>query len=114
LLDASRNGAPRRPRAASASLAAVDALQRADLEALQATLVNDFHDVILAAYPAVARACAALRAAGANAPLLSGSGSCLFALSEHEAGARAIARRFDAAAAEALFVCPLHHDETWR
>ncbi|MFZ1126423.1 MAG: 4-(cytidine 5'-diphospho)-2-C-methyl-D-erythritol kinase [Candidatus Baltobacteraceae bacterium] len=114
LLDAGRNGAPSRPRATSASLAAVDALQRADLGALQAALVNDFHDLILAAYPAVARADAALRAAGASAPLLSGSGSCLFALAESEAGAGAIAGRFDASAADAVFVCPLHHDETWR
>ena len=36
---------PSGPRATSASLAAVDALQRADLGALQAALVNHFHDV---------------------------------------------------------------------
>jgi 4-diphosphocytidyl-2-C-methyl-D-erythritol kinase len=114
LLDAKRNGSPSRPRATSASLAAVDALQRADLPALQATLVNDFHELILEAYPAVAQAGAALRAAGASAPLLSGSGSCLFALVADEAEGRAIARRFDAAAADAVFICPFHHDETWR
>jgi 4-diphosphocytidyl-2-C-methyl-D-erythritol kinase len=114
LLDASRNGAPSRARATSASLAAVDALQRADLAGLRQTLVNDFHDPILAAFPEVAAADAALRAAGATAPLLSGSGSCLFALAECEAEARDVARRFEAAAADGVFVCPLHHDETWR
>ncbi|MGP6156128.1 MAG: 4-(cytidine 5'-diphospho)-2-C-methyl-D-erythritol kinase [Vulcanimicrobiaceae bacterium] len=114
ILDASRNGSPSRPRATSASLAAVDALQRADLAALQATLVNDFHEPILAAYPPVAEACTALQAAGASAALLSGSGSCLFTVTDTEVAAREIARRFDSAAAEALFVCSFHHDESWR
>ena len=113
-LDAARNGTPSRSRATSASLAAVDAVQRRDFAALRSLLVNDFHDVILDAYPAVARAHAALREAGATAPLLSGSGSCLFALGEREADARAIAARFEAGAAEAIFVCALHHDDTWR
>jgi len=90
------------------------------LEAMRQMAFHDgkvaekIHDVILAAYPAIARAHAALREAGATAPLLSGSGSCLFALAEREADARAIAARFEAGAAEALFVCALHHDDAWR
>ena len=114
LLDASGNGSRSRPRATSASLIAVDALQRADLAALRASLSNDFHDVILAAYPEVARAAASFAAAGAQAPLLSGSGSCLFALMENEENARGIAQRLEAAAVQNVFVCPLHRDETWR
>jgi 4-diphosphocytidyl-2-C-methyl-D-erythritol kinase len=105
---------PSRPRATSASLAVVDALQRRDFDAFGASLVNDFHDVILAAFPDVARTDAALRAAGAAHVLLSGSGSCLFAAFENEAGAREVAARVAPDACEALFTVPLHHDRAWR
>ncbi len=116
LLDAARasNPPPSRPRANSLSLQAVDALQRADFAALRSTLVNDFHEPVLAAYPAIARADAALRAAGGANALLSGSGSCLFALFESERDARECAGRVDTATTEAVFVVPLHHDPAWR
>jgi 4-diphosphocytidyl-2-C-methyl-D-erythritol kinase len=117
-LDASRasGGAlpASRPRGTSASLAAVDALQRRDYAALMAAVVNDFHDVILEAYPAVARAHHALAAAGAANVLLSGSGSCLFALFESEAEAIAVTSRLDASSVEGAFAVPLHHDRAWR
>ncbi|HMD02637.1 MAG TPA: 4-(cytidine 5'-diphospho)-2-C-methyl-D-erythritol kinase [Candidatus Baltobacteraceae bacterium] len=114
-LDEVRGTATRsRPRASSASLAAVDALQRRDFAALRATLLNDFHDVVLAQHEPIARADAALRASGAEAVLLSGSGSCVFALFENEAEARASAARFDPAAAAEIFVSPFHHDPGWR
>jgi len=103
-----------RPRAQSASLAAVDALQRADFDAFCAALVNDFHDLILAASSQIARSAAALRAAGAAHAMLSGSGSCLFALARDEGSARAIEARLDTAAVAASFVVPLHHDPAWR
>jgi 4-diphosphocytidyl-2-C-methyl-D-erythritol kinase len=114
LLDASRPvGRPLRPRAGSASLAAVDALQRRDFDALHALLANDFHDVILAAYPAIAHAHGALRDAGAPKVLLSGSGSCIFALFESEFAARSVAERCTREAGE-IFVVPLVSDERWR
>jgi len=116
-LDARRSrdgGWPSRPRSTSASLAAVDALQRADLGALRAALVNDFHELVLETYPAVARAHATLANAGAERALLSGSGSCVFALFEHEAAARACTGRLDVAAFERAFTVPLHHDAAWR
>ncbi|GAC1442150.1 MAG: 4-(cytidine 5'-diphospho)-2-C-methyl-D-erythritol kinase [Vulcanimicrobiaceae bacterium] len=115
-LDATRAGGspPSRPRNTSVSLAAVDALQRRDFAALQASLVNDFHEPILAAYPDVARACDALLAAGAPRVLLSGSGSCLFALFEAEGGARAVAAAIDSGACEAVFAVALHRDHAWR
>jgi 4-diphosphocytidyl-2-C-methyl-D-erythritol kinase len=106
--------APSRPRSESASLAAVDALQRRDFAALAATLVNDFHDLVLEAYPDVAKAHAALKAAGAHDALLSGSGSCLFALFESEGAARACAAALDPSAFERTFTVPLHHDDAWR
>ncbi len=103
-----------RPRGTSASLAAVDALQRRDFAALMGTILNDFHDVILEAYPAVARAHRAMVAAGAAHALLSGSGSCLFALFESEAEAIAVTSRLDASSVESVFAIPLHHDRAWR
>ncbi|MBD5604877.1 MAG: hypothetical protein IAI48_07280, partial [Candidatus Eremiobacteraeota bacterium] len=118
LLDGARTalpaGLPSRPRATSVSLAAIDALQRRDFGAFSATLGNDFHDVILAAYPPVADADRALRAAGAAHVLLSGSGSCLFALFETENDARVTASRVDVRTIEAIFTVPFHHDRAWR
>jgi 4-diphosphocytidyl-2-C-methyl-D-erythritol kinase len=117
MLAASRatNGAPRRPRANSATLQAVDALQRVDFNALQEHLVNDFHDLILADRPLVKRAHTAMLAAGASRALLSGSGSCLFALFPDEAQARNSARAIvrDDCIAD-IFVAPLVSDEAWR
>jgi len=115
LLDAarSRRGAPSRPRSESVSLRAADALQRAEFAALAAELVNDFHEPILAAYPAIARADAALRAA-CGSSLLSGSGSCLFALFENENEARAGAARIARDAVKDVFVVPFHRDDGWR
>jgi 4-diphosphocytidyl-2-C-methyl-D-erythritol kinase len=114
LLDESRAGdgrGPSRPRGTSASLAAVDALQRADFAALGTALVNDFEAPVAAAYPAVAAALAALAAAGAAQPRLSGSGSCVF---EDEAGARACAARLVPDGASRTFVVPFHHEAAWR
>jgi 4-diphosphocytidyl-2-C-methyl-D-erythritol kinase len=110
-----RNGWPSRPRSTSASLELIDALQRADFAEVEAKLTNDFHDVVVAAYPAVANAVAALARAGAARPLLSGSGSCVFALTETEREAREIADAFDPCAAVSVDVCPLHTDPSaWR
>ncbi len=109
-----RVAVPSRARATSASLAAVDALQRKDFAALDASLVNDFHDLVLGAYPDVARAYAAFVAAGAPRVLLSGSGSCLFALFEDETHARAVAAAIDASVCETVFAVAFHRDDAWR
>lgn len=82
-----------RPRATSISLAAVTALQRGDFDAVQSLLHNDFQTAIAEASPPVARALQALSAAGAERPLLAGSGSCVFALARDATGASAIAQR---------------------
>jgi len=111
---AAQGGWPSRPRSASASLAAVDAIQRAEFGALIDVLTNDFHALVIERYPAVARADVALRAAGAEHVLLSGSGSCVFALFEFEDAARACAQRLETAAFERTFVVPLHSDSSWR
>jgi 4-diphosphocytidyl-2-C-methyl-D-erythritol kinase len=75
---------PIRPRSDSVSLECLTALQRHDFHAVAGCLQNDFHDVIAASTPGVARALEALREAGAPAPLLCGSGSAVFALAERE------------------------------
>jgi 4-diphosphocytidyl-2-C-methyl-D-erythritol kinase len=108
LLAASRSDwAPSRPRAASITLAAIDALQRGDFAALQVHLGNDFHDLILAAFPPIARAHAAMRSAGASQAMLSGSGSCLFALFPNEADAHTVHDAMARDAIEDAFVAPL-------
>jgi 4-diphosphocytidyl-2-C-methyl-D-erythritol kinase len=115
-LDRRRESRPAesRPRASSASLAAVDALQRGDFPALRSALCNDFDEPIGAAFPAVARARDALAAAGANRPLLSGSGSCVFALFENEPAARACRAALHVEDGAEVFVCAFHHDAAWR
>ncbi|MGH8164273.1 MAG: 4-(cytidine 5'-diphospho)-2-C-methyl-D-erythritol kinase, partial [Rhodanobacteraceae bacterium] len=72
-----------RPRNASASLAALAALQRGDFGAVAALLQNDFEPVITTQVPAIATALGALREAGAEHPILTGSGSCVFALTRN-------------------------------
>lgn len=110
-----RDGAPpTRARTSSVSLEAVDALQRADFRALHGALSNDFDDPIRAAYPPIELAARALETAGAQRALLSGSGSCVFALFETELAARAVATRIAPAAVESSFVAPFHRDDAWR
>ncbi len=115
LLDEARREQPARsrPRNESASLRAVDALQRSDFAGLQRELVNDFHAPVVASSPAIARADAALRDA-AGSSLLSGSGSCLFALFEDEAAAREVAARIDRSPIEGVYVVPFHCEAAWR
>jgi 4-diphosphocytidyl-2-C-methyl-D-erythritol kinase len=116
LLDAERARASpaTRPRSESISLVALEALQRADFVAVSNALHNDFHEVVLGAYPEVARAHDALVRAGGTRALLCGSGSCVFALFEREDDARAVARDVDPRSAEELLVAPLVADERWR
>jgi 4-diphosphocytidyl-2-C-methyl-D-erythritol kinase len=103
-----------RPRSSSVSLEVVDALQRADFHALEAALNNDFDEPIASAYPEVARAREALARAGARRALLSGSGSCVFALFADESAARACVAALAADDVETAFVCAFHHDAAWR
>ena len=77
-----RHPRPTRPRASSGSIAMVTALQRGEFGAVQASLQNDFHDVIAATVPEVATALDALASAGAANTLLAGSGSCVFAIAD--------------------------------
>jgi 4-diphosphocytidyl-2-C-methyl-D-erythritol kinase len=115
MLDDEREGAPQatRPRSTSASLDAVEALQRRDFNAVVALLGNDFERVVLRAFPDVARAHAALAEASGGRALLSGSGSCSFALFETQAPAREAAARIAASVAQS-FVAPFASGAQWR
>lgn len=90
-LDASPR--PTRPRAGSASLRALEALQRGDFGALEPLLTNDFHDPIASATPEVALPIDALRAAGATNALLCGSGSAVFSLAPEASAIASVAKR---------------------
>jgi 4-diphosphocytidyl-2-C-methyl-D-erythritol kinase len=80
-----------RPRASSLSLRALEALQRGDLAEVERCLHNDFQNFAETTEPSVATALDALRRAGARAPMLTGSGACVFALAADRAQAEAIA-----------------------
>jgi 4-diphosphocytidyl-2-C-methyl-D-erythritol kinase len=103
-----------RARNTSASLRVGEALQRADYAAALAGMMNDFEPLVCDAYPGVAAALAALRAADAPHAMLSGSGGAVFALCEGEAPARDLAARLVAPAGARTFVVPLAHGDTFR
>jgi len=101
-------------RAESPSLRALEAVQRADYSAAVASATNDFEALIEAAYPPVADALRALRAARAPHAMLSGSGGATFALCEHEAAARTLAAALVLPSGARSFVVPLASAAAWR
>ncbi len=115
-LAAAREHAPpaTRPRTGSASLLAVEAVQRGDFAAAIAVATNDFEPIIEAVYAPVAAALRALRSAGAPLTMLSGSGGATFGLCPDEATARALAQRIALPAGARMFVVPLATSEGWR
>jgi 4-diphosphocytidyl-2-C-methyl-D-erythritol kinase len=103
-----------RARADSASIRALEAVQRADYAAAIAAATNDFEPLIAAAYPPVAAALRALRDAGAAHAMLSGSGGATFALLPGEDSARALAAAIALPDGARLFVVPLAAANGWR
>jgi 4-diphosphocytidyl-2C-methyl-D-erythritol kinase len=95
-------------------LRAVSAVQRGDYDAAIASALNDFEPVVSARYPAVSEVLAALRAAGAAAPMLSGSGGACFTLERDETHARAVAARLAVPAGARSFIVPLAPTAAWR
>ncbi|MBV8152510.1 MAG: 4-(cytidine 5'-diphospho)-2-C-methyl-D-erythritol kinase [Candidatus Eremiobacteraeota bacterium] len=112
--EARAGGYESRPRNAAASLAALEALQRADFDAVLAAGVNDFEAVIAPREPQVAAALAALRDAGAKRPMLSGSGSATFALAPTRDAAEALAAGIALPRGARVHVVPLAHSPAWR
>jgi 4-diphosphocytidyl-2-C-methyl-D-erythritol kinase len=106
--------APTRPRAGSATLRCGEALQRRDFGGVVATMTNDFEAVVASAYPHVRLALSALRDAGAQRPMLSGSGGACFALAPDERGARALALALRPSEGAAVHVVPFAETPAWR
>ena len=106
--------APSRARADSASIRALEAVQRGDYAAAIAATTNDFEPLIAAKYAPVADALEALRAAGATHAMLSGSGGATFALCENEAAAHALGGAITLPVRARLFVAPLATASGWR
>jgi 4-diphosphocytidyl-2-C-methyl-D-erythritol kinase len=102
-----------RPRSGSASLLAVEAIQRGDYAAAIAAATNDFEQIVCAAYPDVARVLAALHAARAPHAMLSGSGGSCFSLCVDEAAARALAARIVAGPGDRIAVVPFASSDVW-
>lgn len=103
-----------RPRNTSKSLAIVEALQRGDFDAVQGLLTNDFHESVSTRVPEVRHALDALVRAGAPRPMLSGSGSAVFALAQDEQAIRAILRCLDLPPEYVRFDVPFASTPDWR
>ncbi|HEY9179808.1 MAG TPA: 4-(cytidine 5'-diphospho)-2-C-methyl-D-erythritol kinase [Candidatus Baltobacteraceae bacterium] len=103
-----------RPRNRSASLEMGEALQRGDFDRAVALLQNDFHDVLAPVTPEIAAAADALRSAGAQKPMLTGSGSCVFALARTAQEAAAIAKACPLAEGSRILTCAFWNGEAWR
>lgn len=109
-----RHPRPTRARSGSVSIGALEALQRGQFHLVEALLHNDFHEVVAAAHPPVARAIAALRAAGASNALLSGSGSCVFSMAENADDIARIERALDLPAEYLRFPTSFAASPEWR
>jgi len=105
---------PTRPRNASVSLAMAEALQRRQFERVVSLLQNDFHDVVVPGAPQIAQALDVLRDAGAPHALMTGSGSCVFALAQTAAQRDELANRVRLPEDYKMYTCAFWNGEPWR
>lgn len=105
---------PQRPRSGSVSIRLLEALQRADFNAVESLMRNDFQDPIASQTPTVAEAIDALRAAGATNPILAGSGSCVFALAPDSVTIHRVNERLNLAPGYDCFVTAFAPTPEWR
>lgn len=109
---------PTRARSESVSLRTGEALQRGDFDTVQSLLQNDFHDVLAPSVPEIARALDILRSAGAQYPLLTGSGSCVYALTRTAEEAHAMAGSCRDALRQGeeyrIYTCAFWNGAAWR
>jgi 4-diphosphocytidyl-2-C-methyl-D-erythritol kinase len=105
---------PSRARNASVSLGMAEALQRREFDRVVSLLHNDFHDVIVPATPEIGRALDLLRAAGASHALMTGSGSCVFALAQTAQQRDELASRVQLPAGYNIYSCAFWNGEAWR
>ena len=105
---------PSRPRSSSVSLEMAEALQRHEFDRAVSLLQNDFHDVIVPATPEIRRALDVLREAGASHALMTGSGSCVFALTRDVRSRDELAQRLQLPEGYASYRCSFWNGEAWR
>lgn len=101
-----------RPRKASVSLRLGEALQRGDFERVIDLQQNDFLDVV-SSTAEIAQALAMLRAAGASKPMLSGSGSAVYALARTVAERDKLAGRIAPVPEFQIFACAFRSGVAW-
>ena len=101
-----------RPRNSSASLALGEALQRAEFDRVVDLLHNDFLEVF-ASNAEITQALDMLRKAGAAKPMLSGSGSAVFALAQNAKERDAIVSRIQPVPEYQVFACAFWSGEAW-
>lgn len=105
---------PSRPRSESVSLRMAEAIQREDFETAISLLQNDFQDIIAPATPEIARALDLLRDAGAAHRLMTGSGSCVFALTQTREQRDAIAAALRLPHGYEMYTASFWNGEAWR
>lgn len=103
-----------RARNTSVSIQMIEALQGADFAQAESLLSNDFHDVLVPSTPEIRIAVDALAAAGARKPLLTGSGSCVFALTQRRDENEALAASLQLGADFTVYTCAFQTSGAWR
>ena len=101
-----------RPRKDSSSVRLGEALQRGDFDRVVELQQNDFLDVV-GTTPEIAQALEMLRTAGARKPMLSGSGSAVYALVQTAAERDELANRITAVPEFGIFACALRSGAAW-
>jgi 4-diphosphocytidyl-2-C-methyl-D-erythritol kinase len=109
-LDESERGS--RPRNASVSLRLGEALQRGDFDRVIEFQQNDFLDAV-SSTAEIAQALDMLREAGARKPMLSGSGSAVYALTRTAAERDKLAERIAATPEFEIFACAFRSGAAW-
>ncbi len=106
--------APSRPRSSSVSLEMAEALQRSEFDRVVSLLQNDFQNVVLPEVPEIAKSHELLRAAGAENALMTGSGSCVFALVQTQREREDIASRVQLPEGYRMYACSFWNGQAWR
>jgi 4-diphosphocytidyl-2-C-methyl-D-erythritol kinase len=103
-----------RPRGSSISLQMCEAFQRGEFQRVIALLHNDFQDAVAPLSPQIGQAVDLLRAAGATHAAMTGSGSCVFALSETVHQRDALARAITLPEGYRMYPCSFWSGQEWR
>ena len=101
-----------RPRSGSVTLSMGEALQRGDFDRVVELQQNDFLDVV-SSTAEIAQAIEMLRDAGARKPMLTGSGSAVYALTSTAAERDDLANRISAVPEFEIFPCAFRSGAAW-